>query len=197
MKKLLTLSILFAAVAFSSCGSMSGLTPEERAQKKAQEHKLDSLAGVQARKAVKAQSFVVMADEMLVGKYNIPANGLDDHTNFVYVDKDQGVIQTAFGGGYLGPNGLGGLTVDGTVSQYTVTENAKRGETYVHYYINGMSVNASVDITIVKNSNAVTAVVMPTLWNDQLVIYGKIVPIDNGDGNLFKGEVVAPIRSRL
>lgn len=49
---------------------------------------------------------------------------VSSNTNFVGLDGDKAVVQVAFNVPFSGPNGLGGITVDGNASNYKV--NAAR-----------------------------------------------------------------------
>ena len=43
------------------------------------------------------------------------------NTNFVLVNQGRGTVQVAFNTVYPGPNGIGGVTVDGTTSDMKIT----------------------------------------------------------------------------
>lgn len=53
------------------------------------------------------------------------------NTNFVSMHGDKATIQMAFNSPYAGPNGIGGITVDGTASN---VKNGNRQERQYYFY---------------------------------------------------------------
>ena len=60
-----------------------------------------------------------MEADHVVFKYGNMAY-VNSNTNFVSVKGDKAVVQVAFNIPVSGPNGIGGVTVDGSVSDYEV-----------------------------------------------------------------------------
>ena len=100
-----------------------------RQEKKEMQARLDSLLHVEAEEAVNARAFTLEADKVMF-KYGETAY-VTSTTNFVSVKGDDAVVQVAFNVPVSGPNGLGGVTVDGSVSSYEV-EKDKRGNLRDH-----------------------------------------------------------------
>ena len=95
-----------------------------RQEKKEMQARLDSLLHVEAEEAVNARAITLEADKVMF-KYGETAY-VTSTTNFVSVKGDDAAVQVAFNVPVSGPNGLGGVTVDGSVSSYEV-EKDKRG----------------------------------------------------------------------
>ena len=114
MKKLIVL--LIAAIV--SVGSMYAQDYDERAklreERRAEQERIDSLNYEIAKQAINEKKYVLEADRIFFKRgettYVTPT------TNFVSVDNNEATVQLAFNGPYSGPNGLGGITVDGTVT---------------------------------------------------------------------------------
>ena len=86
---------------------------EERRQEQA---RLDSLFYLQSVKAIEEKSFVLEADRVIFKRGQTAY--VSSNTNFVALDGDKATVQIAFNIPVSGPNGIGGITVDGTVSGY-------------------------------------------------------------------------------
>ena len=138
MKKVLFLTTLlllgFSVATFSQTSKEARAArrealKKERAAHRALEAQQDSIAYIKAVEALKAGSFVLEAD------YVYFPNGItryvSSNTNYVQVDNNEGIVQTAFTNfAYSpGPNGLGGVTVEGNISGLNMKED-KDGNYY-------------------------------------------------------------------
>ena len=128
----------------------------------------------------------VLEAYMLQNKYGESVN-IQPSLNFVAMTGDVATVQ--LGSSHLiGPNGVGGITLEGNVRQYEINENNKPGSgAYVNLSISGVSsgyltlyVHASADGTA-------RATVMDNFGN-KLTYQGKIVPAD--ESIVYKGQVV-------
>ena len=85
-----------------------------------QEHKLnelaDSLASIQAIAAMRNQDFVLLIDNVTFNNGNTVF--VNSSVNFLSVKGDRAVVQISPSNFAPGPNGLGGVTVDGIISGY-------------------------------------------------------------------------------
>lgn len=175
------LIIAMAIIALASCRT---LTPEEKAakaQKEAVEHKLDSVKFQSLKASILNKSFVLEAD-VLMFKRGQRAD-VNRATNFIAVSGDKASVQVApFNGG--GPNGVGGITVDGNMSNFeTKTDN--RGNVSVKFFVSGTAVSANVSLTLMKNSSRASAYISPSFNSQNLTLEGNLVPLDNS--SVFKG----------
>ncbi len=134
MKKFIAL----AAVVLVSMATTTMYAQESRAEKRADRKAQrdaertpeswrtaqDAISYDDAMAALKAHQFVMEADQVMFR--NGQTAFVNSNTNFVLVNQGRGTVQVAFNTVYPGPNGIGGVTVDGTVSDIQMTTD-KRG----------------------------------------------------------------------
>ena len=152
MKKVLFLTTMlllsFAVTTYAQTGKETraakrAAIKKERAARKALEAQQDSIAYFKAVQALKSGSFVLEVDNVTfpsgITRY------VSNTTNYVQVDDGEGVVQTAFSNfAYSpGPNGLGGVTVEGVVSGLTMRED-KDGNYFYNFSIQGVAIIASL-----------------------------------------------------
>ena len=83
-----------------------------------------------------------------------------------------------------GPNGLGGVTVDGNVSGYKIKTD-KKGTMYLTMSVMGVGISAQVSITLPHGSNNATVDIRPNFNSNRLTLSGELLPLDKS--NVFKG----------
>ena len=150
---------------------------EEFQQRRAPERKaqriLDTLSWKQAGAAVDKRLFVIEADAVTFKNgVRLMVNSM---TNFIAVDGDRGVVQISPSNFVNGPNGVGGVTVDGSISGYEVTTDRK-GNVRISMNVTGAVINATVDITLYPGSDQAYVVVSPNFNSRTIRIEGTIVP---------------------
>lgn len=169
---------------------------ETKEERKAREKRLealrDSIAFVEAQMALDSSYFVITADRiMLDNRVNIMSPNAG--TNFVLVQGDKTIVQLAFNTGYSGLNGLGGITVEGTIGNRK-TKVSKKGDISYSFSVNGISISAQVYITVYKNTNQTMVYINPNFNSNTMTVYGPLIPYDhNGDryGNkVFQGRTI-------
>lgn len=158
------------------------LREQRREERKAQEERQDSLQFSQAFQAINNKAFTLEANQV-VFKYGQTAF-VSSNTNFVSVNGDQAVVQIAFNIPAAGPNGLGGITVQGSVSGYQVTTD-KSGNVYVAMNVIGAAISATVNITLYSGSNQASVTVNPNFNSNQLTLNGQLVP--SSQSTVFQG----------
>ncbi len=190
MKKILILATMM--LLFMN-GSLIAMTPTQQTaeetkkeltkeQKKQLQAALDSLLHKEALEAVESKAFTLEADQVTF-KYGQVAY-VTPNTNFVCVNGDEATLQTAFNIPISGFNGLGGITVDGTLSNFK-TEHLKDGDATVSMQVMGTGVSATVFIRLYKDSNKATVSIMPNFSSNNISLTGYIVPLQKS--NVFKG----------
>ena len=142
----------------------------------------DSLASVQARAALRNQDFVLEADNVQFRNGNTVF--VNSSTNFISVKGNRAVVQISPSNYYSGPNGLGGVTVDGYVSELQVKTDSKGRITY-SMNVTGIGINAQVEIYMYPNSSQATATVYPNFNSNTVWLQGTIVPYENS--NVIEG----------
>ena len=133
----------------------------------------DSIAGLQAGDAIKNASFVLEADAVTFRRGTRVF--VNSTTNFISVRGDRAVVQVSPSYSYSGPNGVGGITVDGKVSDVRVSED-KKGNTHYSMNVTGIMISARVDIVIIADSSKAYATVTPNFSSNTVRLDGRIVP---------------------
>ena len=82
-------------------------------------------------------------------------------------------------------NGLGGITVEGTVSDITMTTD-KRGSVFYNFMVQGMMVSATVNVQLLGDGNRATVTIYPNFNNNNLTMTGTVVPYSQSD--VFQGQ---------
>ncbi len=136
----------------------------------------DSLASVQARAALRNQDFVLEADN--VQFRNGSTVFVNSSTNFISVKGNRAVVQISPSNFASGPNGLGGVTVDGYISGQEVNIDKKGRVTY-SMNVTGIGINAEVQIYMFPDSNRASATVYPNFNSNTVWLEGTIVPYEN------------------
>lgn len=153
-----------------------------REEKKVLQERLDSLQAVEAEQAINGKAFTLEADQVIF-KYGHTAY-VNSNTNFVSVQGNQAVVQVAFNIPVSGPNGLGGVTVDGSVSSYEVKKD-KKGNLLLSMNVMGAGISARVDISMPKGTNQATIDISPNFNSNRLSLRGIVLPLEKS--NVFKG----------
>ena len=163
MKKLSILSMLLL---FISMGNIQAQTVKEesRKQKKAEQELLDQMFFDEAKQAIEMKNFILEAD----------------HVMFKY----KAVVQVAFNIPISGPNGLGGITVNGNISGYKQTTD-KKGNISVSMNVMGVGISAQVNIRLNKGSNNASVDISPNFNSNNFSLTGSLLPM--AKANVFKG----------
>ena len=157
---------------------------KEREARKALEAQQDSIAYLKAVEALKAGSFVLEANNVTFP--NGITRYVSSNTNYVQVDNGEGIVQTAFSNfAYSpGPNGLGGVTVQGNISGLKIKED-KDGNYFYSYTIQGIAISATVFITLTGGTNQASVNISPNFNNNNMTMTGVLLPLDESD--VFQG----------
>ncbi|MBR2855902.1 MAG: DUF4251 domain-containing protein [Bacteroidales bacterium] len=142
----------------------------------------DSLAGVQAMAAVRNQDFVLEADQVTFK--NGMTTFVNSNTNFISVKGNRAVVQISPSNFASGPNGLGGVTVDGMITDKQIMKDKKGRITY-SINVMGVGINAQVDVFIVPGTNRASATIYPNFNSNTVWLDGNIVPYENS--NVIEG----------
>lgn len=157
------------------------LTKEQRKQYEAMQ---DSITAARAHEALMAPDFVLEADK-LVFKSGRPVY-VTPNTNFVSIVGNQAVVQVApFNSG--GPNGVGGITLNGTTSDLKVKTDS-RGNTTLSATVIGPIMSATINITLYGGSNEATVNVASNFRSTRITLSGRVVPTD--ESSVYKGNSI-------
>ena len=138
----------------------------------------DSLAGVQAMAAVRNQDFVLEADQVTFK--NGMTTFVNSNTNFISVKGDRAVVQISPSNFASGPNGLGGVTVDGMITDRQVVTD-KHGRITYNMNVMGLGINAQVQIYLTPGSSNASATIYPNFNSNTVWLEGTVVPYENSD----------------
>ena len=145
------------------------------------EAQMDSVAAANAVNALEKLSFVLAADK-IVSKYGDLVY-VSNITNFIRLDDSRCTVQIApFNGG--GPNGVGGITLDGRASNITMRTD-KRGKITWSMMVQGVGISASVTISLPQGTNEASATINPNFSSNRITLTGKILP--PSESRVFKG----------
>lgn len=166
------------------------LTKNEIRKAKREAHKKfmeaeDQALFEQAVQALKDQSFVVEVDQLIYPRGMVQY--VSALTNFVYINKGNAVVQIAVNNFAPGPNGVGGVTVEGTPSDITMSTD-KKGNVYYNFTAQGIAISATVNITMTPGSNRATVTIYPNFNNRTLTMTGKLVPYSQS--SIFQGQTI-------
>jgi len=139
----------------------------------------------QAVQCLKEGSFVIEADQLLFPQGMTKfVSGL---TNFVSMQDGKAVIQIATSNFRPGPNGVGGITVEGNASNITMS-TSKKGVVYYNFMDQGIAVSATVNIQLTGDGNRATVTIYPNFNSNNLTMTGKLVPYS--ESNVFQGNTI-------
>ena len=142
----------------------------------------DSIAGVQAAVAVQNRDFVLEANQVTFKNGNTVF--VNSTTTFISVKGNRAVVQISPSNFSSGPNGVGGVTVDGTISGMQRMVD-KKGRVTVSFNVTGIGINAQVEIYMVPGTNRASATIYPNFNSNTVWIEGNIVPYSSS--NVFEG----------
>lgn len=154
----------------------------KQAQTKAKEKSADEIAYEAAVAALNAREFVLEADQVMFRSGR--TEFVNTNTNFVLVNQKRGTVQVAFNTTYAGPNGIGGVTVDGTNSDIDIKTD-KKGNVNCQFNIQGIGISAQVFINLTNGGNDATVTISPNFNSNTLTLRGNLIPL--GQSNIFKG----------
>ena len=146
------------------------------------------------QKAEEAAQKAAVVDAMVVyNRFVLEANTIKDkrgtslqvssNINFIASDSISGVIQVG-SNTYIGRNGVGGVTVEGSIADYKYSKNEKNGSYSITYYLRTPVGSYDVRISVYSDGRA-DADVSSTTWGDKLRYSGYLVP--PGISRVYKG----------
>ena len=173
MRSIITASIFL----FISLASFSQ-EPGKREMKQLQKQlKKEQKADETAQKAqivkwmVEGQHFVLEADRLRDKRGN--TINVSSSINFIASDSITGVIQVG-SNGYVGLNGVGGITIEGRISDYTYSRNEKNGSYFVGYNVQSYNGTYYVRLTVFQEGRAEATI--SSNWPGQLIYTGYLIP---------------------
>ncbi len=117
------------------------------------------------------KQFVLEADQLRDRRGNLAQ--VSSMINFVAVDSIHGVIQVG-SNYYVGMNGVGGITVEGPVSNYEFKYNEKNGSHNINFNIRSYS--GAYDVSMIVSADGRTTATISSSWPGRLSYIGTLVP---------------------
>ncbi len=139
------------------------------------QEKIDSVQHAAALEAMRDSSFTLEADHV-VFKYGQRAY-VSSSTNFVSIRGDKATVQVSFNIPVAGSNGMGGITLDGNVTDYKMKTD-KKGNTFLTATVMGTAISAQLSIMLPARTNNATVDVLPTFSSNRISLVGTILPAD-------------------
>ena len=132
----------------------------------------DEVAYAKASNSLRRGYFVLIADDIQIGNSGYRHYGLNNQTNFILVQDNDGIIQFALDTGGSGSNGLGGWTAQGSVRDKRITY-ADNGDVFLQFNVVGPRVKAFVHITLYNKTKRAVATISD---GGTITMYGEILP---------------------
>lgn len=167
---------------------LNSLKARKKALKKEQQalqDRIDSAYWAEAIEAINDSTFTLEADKVIF-KYGQIAY-VNSNTNFVSVNKKDAVVQVAFNVPFPGPNGIGGVTVQGSVSGYKVTTD-KKGTTRMTMNVMGVGISARIWITMYKGTHEANVEILPNFNSNRITLNGVLLPREKS--NVYQGRTL-------
>lgn len=153
-----------------------------RLMAKQERHFMDSLIHVKAVNALKQREFVLESDELTLkhGEHGY----VNPTTNFIALHDGVATIQISPFQSGGGPNGVGGITVEGIPSNLKIVTD-KKSIIHLSMNVSGSGVSVQVTITLCLSDNRATATVFPNFNSLNVTLDGRLVPFK--ESSVFKG----------
>ena len=185
---LITLVLVSASTLMYAQSSSETRQAERKAQREAQkarekaENERNYAIAVQALKEGK---FVLEADQLVFKRGR--SAFVSSTTNFVLMDGEHASVQIAATNALAGPNGIGGITVDGSRKEMKITTD-KKGNVNCSFSVQGIGISAQVYITLTNGGNNASARISPNFNSNTLTLNGVLVPLSQS--NVYKGRAL-------
>lgn len=158
----------------------------EKEAKKAQEDAIKNAKFEMAYQALQNRKFVLKATDVDFKRGH--TSHVNDNTNFVMLSGDDASIQFDSNIALAGPNGMGGITVEGKASNIEMKTD-KKGNVSFKMNVQGTGVSALVSFNMTKGSNYCSAIVTPNFRSNRITFSGELVPL-GGNNQVFKGHAL-------
>ncbi len=161
--------LLFDLAIAQDTQKLSKREKKEQQQKEAESQKKAII------ELLKNKAWVIEAHTVL-DRYNNSFQ-LNPSINFVGVKGDEGALQLGFNG-LIGWNGVGGVTIDGTVTKYELLEGNQKQGPSVNLRFQGRGVGSATISISVNTSGQATARVSGD-FGERITFSGMIVSLEN------------------
>ena len=174
MKKIIALMMLVFIGASTAMYAQESKSENRRAERKAQrdaekarEKREEARAYADAVQAINNRKFVLEADRITFKRGR--SAFVTSNTNFVLLNGEKASVQVAFNGPYAGPNGIGGITVDGRVGEVK-TATDKKGNVTCSFRTSFYQINPRYQQCIRYNQPEFQLKQIVTGWQSNTII---------------------------
>jgi hypothetical protein len=174
---LLSLSILLSYLCFAQIEE----TVDSREQKRLRKEERKEAKRLEQEKAmaitkhlIDTRRFILIAD--YIGNNTGNRILVNSTINFLKIDTSHCVIQIGSLDG-IGYNGVGGVTAEGRISKFEMTQN-KRGDSY-NMRLTANTIIGTYDIVVFVNAYGNADATITGITSGALRYYGRIIPIEN------------------
>ncbi len=138
-----------------------------------------------AVQALNDREFVLEADRINFKRGRVAY--VTANTNFVALHGSDATIQMAFNSPYAGPNGIGGITLDGRATSVDMKTD-KKGNITFDMTVQGPVISAKVTLQMIKGTNQCTATILPTFSGNRISFTGYLYP--ESESAVYKGRSI-------
>lgn len=184
MKKVIVLLMLvysFGMIIQSNAQSAKEERKQAKAEKKAAKMEKDSIANERLKLIVLSRVFVLEANTLYARTGQ--SFMLNSSINFVGFDGKNSTIQLAFDQ-LVGWNGVGGITLDGTIAKMEIIDNKKGLGFSINVSVK-QKVGGAVTMILRVSTDGSARVEMSGTFGEKLTYQGKIVPLS--ESLVYKG----------
>lgn len=166
------LAVIIFFAALTTAAAYAAPSKESSQERRAEMHHEDSIAMQKAVASIKSGNWVLQVDNIYFdggATVSVPSN-----VNFIYVFQGRAVVQTASDNGSYGADGLGGVTVSGSVLDQTFSTD-KYGGLVTEFTVKGVDLQAKVKLTLNDQTNSANASVDLLHDTGGMTMYGDVV----------------------
>ncbi len=176
-----TVIILLITLAAMAQGQVPLTKEEKKILKREQKKQAERMMSVNTSQALHSSQFILKADRVR-GRGGSMFN-VNPRINFVSVQGDEVYVQLGSDTG-IGYNGVGGVTLKGKVTGYTIEQDKKNGNYYIQMNTLGTGGALTISMHVNVTGDMANAVVQ-TNWGSRVDFIGKVVP--SGRLQVYRG----------
>jgi hypothetical protein len=154
---------------------------QERLERKQQKAEAEQQQKEKILALAEDQSFVLEADALFdryMNRYNMVNN------SFIMLNGSQVVLQTANLGGNPGYNGMGGITLNGRLTDYEILEGRENGPLRISAQVSTNAVGHGTLMMTISHNGHATGVFRDN-WGNRVTFTGQISDLENS--RVYKG----------
>lgn len=185
MRNIIIILLLFMGLSFSATTVNAQSKREQRKAERA-EHKRQESQQLEANRErllslIDEKQFVLEAHTIYDSRQN--SYPVSPNTNFVAMNGKNATIQIAFPGA-IGRNGLGGITIDGTISGYEVRSKKNKSPITIYAQVSSATLGNST-LTMQVYGNGAARANIRGAFGAEVAFSGNLASLDNT--TVYKG----------